>query len=57
MQPGTIRLWRIPGIGISTGGVNMNDRQAGMLPERYAKRAILHHNIKSVEKNIYKIDD
>jgi hypothetical protein len=40
----------------STGGVNMNDRQTRMLPERYAKRVILHHNIKFVEKYIYKID-
>jgi hypothetical protein len=40
----------------STGRVNMNYRQTRMLPERYAKRVILHHNIKFVEKYIYKID-
>jgi hypothetical protein len=40
----------------STGGVNMNDRQTRMLPERYVKRVSLHHNVKFVEKYIYKID-
>jgi hypothetical protein len=40
----------------STGGVRMNDRQTRMLPKRYATRIILHHNIKFVEKYIYKID-
>jgi hypothetical protein len=40
----------------STGGINMNDRQPHLLPERYAERVILHHNIKFVEKYIYKID-
>jgi hypothetical protein len=39
----------------STGGVNMNDRQTRILPEQYAKRVILQHNIKFVEKYIYKI--
>jgi hypothetical protein len=34
----------------------MNDRQRRMLPKRYAKRVVLHHNIKFVEKYISKID-
>jgi hypothetical protein len=41
---------------ISRLGVSMTDRQTRMLPERYTKRVILHHNIKFVEKYIYKID-
>jgi hypothetical protein len=41
----------------STGGVDTNDRQTRMLPERYAKRVILHHNSKFVKKYIYNIDE
>ena len=41
----------------SSAGVNMSTRQTKMLPERYAKKVIIHHNIKFVEKYIYKISE
>jgi hypothetical protein len=41
----------------STTGVNMSTIQTNMLPERYTKKVIMHHNNKFVEKYVYKISD
>jgi hypothetical protein len=41
----------------STAGVNMSTRQTNMRPERYAKKAIMHHNNKFAEKHVYTISD
>ena len=35
----------------------MNTRKTNILPERYAKKVIMHHNRKFVDKYIYKVSD
>ena len=44
-------------IYILTAGVNMNTWQTNMLPERYAKKVIMHYIRNFVDKYMYKISD